>query len=342
MAAFLLKRLLLAVPLLLGASLLIFLIFEASGADPVKRLLGERSQDAELVAQLRAEHGLDDPAHVRYFRFVAGAARGDFGRSMRTRRSVSEEIRERFPATLELALSAMMLGVLLGMSAGIVSGLKRNTVWDYGAMTGALLAVSLPVFWVGLLLAWYFGERLEWLPIDQRLSLKFSGAVPERTGLMLVDTVLAGRPDVFRNALAHLVLPAVTLCLVKTALLARMTRSSILEVLQKDFVRTARAKGLGPGRWLYHVLRNALIPVVTIIGLEIPALLGGAVITETIFSWPGIGSYLIECILFADATAVQGIVMFLTMVFILVNIGVDAMYTVIDPRMRSGGAVAEA
>ncbi len=342
MAIFVLKRLVLAVPLLLGASLLIFLIFETSGADPVKRLLGERSQDEQLVERLREEYGLNDPAHERYFRFVGGALRGDFGRSIRTRRSVTEEIRERFPATLELALAAMALAVVTGMTAGVVSGLKRNTLWDYTAMTGALMAVSLPVFWVGLLLAWFFGERLGWFPIDQRLSLKYSGVVPERTGLMLPDAIMAGRFDVFRNALAHLVLPAVTLCLVKTALLARMTRSAILEVLQKDFVRTARAKGLGPGRWLYHVLRNALIPVVTIIGLEIPALLGGAVITETIFSWPGIGSYLIECILFADTTAVQGIVMFLTMVFILVNIVVDLMYAVIDPRMRVDGASASA
>lgn len=338
MLSFVLRRLLLAIPLVVGASLLIFLIFEASGTDPVKRMLGERSQDEALVARLRAEYGLDDPAPTRYWRFLKGAASGDFGRSMRTRQPVATELRERLPATLELAAAAFALGVGFGLVAGIVSALRRNTIVDYAAMGAALLAVSLPVFWVGLLLAWFFGERLAWLPLDQRLSLKFAGAFPSRTGLVLADSVLAGRFDAFRDALAHLVLPATTLCLVKMALVARMTRSAVLETLKKDFVRTAKAKGLGPCRWLYHILRNATIPVVTIVGLEIPALVGGAVITETIFAWPGIGSYLIESILFADATAVQGVVMFLTMVFVLVNIAVDMLYGVLDPRIRHQAA----
>lgn len=334
MLAFAFRRLLLAVPLVVGASLLIILIFEASGTDPVKRMLGERSQDEALVARLRAEYGMDDPAPTRYWRFLKGAATGDFGKSMRTRRPVAEELRERLPATLELAAAAFMMSVSIGLCIGVVSAMRRNTALDYAAMGAALLAVSLPVFWVGLLLAWFFGERLGWLPLDQRMNLKFAGAFEQRTGLLLVDSLLARRLDAFRDAVLHLVLPATALCLVKMALVARMTRSAVLETLKKDFVRTARAKGLGPGRRLYHILRNAMIPVVTIVGLEIPALVGGAVITETIFSWPGVGSYLIESILFADATAVQGVVMFLTMLFVLVNIAVDLLYGVIDPRIR--------
>ncbi len=334
MGTFIAKRLLLAIPMLLGASLLIFAIFYASRVDPVRRALGERAQDEAIVQQLRDEYGLNDPPWMQYGRFIGGVVRGDFGRSIRTQRSVTAEIRQRFPATLELGASAFLISLVFGLGAGIIAGTNRERWPDYLAMGAAILAVSLPVFWLALLLSHGLAVERSWFPLDARLDLMLEGQVPARTGLFTVDALLAGRGDVLRNALWHLALPSFTLALVSSALVARMTRSSLLEVLNQDFVRTARAKGLGPVRCLWHVLRNALIPVVTILGLEIPALLGGAVIIETIFAWPGMGSYLIESILFADIPAVQGIVMFLTMIFILVNLGVDLVYGTIDPRAR--------
>ncbi|MEQ8822720.1 MAG: ABC transporter permease [Sumerlaeia bacterium] len=336
MIGFFFRRLLLAIPLVLAASLIIFLIFELSNVDPAQRYLGERSQNEEVVQQLREEWGLNDPAPERYVRFVWNAMRGDFGKSIRTGRPVADEIRERLPATIELAGAALLLSTIFGLVSGIVAGLKRNSIYDYTAMSIALLGVSLPVFWLALLLAWLFGQKLGWLPLDQRYNLIYSGTVPTRTGLWVVDAALSGNWDAFKDGLAHLVLPAVTLAAVSSALVARMTRSSILEVVRADFIRTAEAKGVSRARWLWHVLRNALIPVVTIIGLEIPALLGGAVITETIFTWPGMGSLLIESILFGDIPAVQGLVMFLTVLFVVANILVDITYAVLDPRIRVG------
>lgn len=335
MFAFILRRLLFAVPIIIGSSLLVFSIFYLSRVDPVQRALGERAQDAELVKRLRDELGLNDPAWQRYLRFIGGVAVGDFGKSIKTRQPVADEIRARFPATVELAGAAFILSTVFGLCAGVLAGLRRNTVWDYTSMALAMIAVSLPVFWLALLLSWTFGEWLGWLPIDQRHSLRYAGAVPTRSGLLLLDSVVAGRWDVFLDALRHLVLPATTLALVSTALVARMTRSSILEVLRADFVRTASAKGLGGGRWLWHVVRNAMIPVVTILGLEIPSLLGGAVITETIFAWPGMGSFLIDSILSADVTAVQGIILFLTLIFVATNLAVDVLYALLDPRLRA-------
>ncbi|MBI5153960.1 ABC transporter permease, partial [Candidatus Poribacteria bacterium] len=211
MGGFVLKRLLLAVPMIIGTSLLVFSIFYLSRVDPVRRYLGERSQDEALVQSLRQELGLNDPAHIRYGRFLRGVFTWDFGKSIRTRRPVTQEIRDRFPATVELALCALTLSVVFGLGAGIVAGMNRNTLWDYAAMGVSLLAVSLPVFWLGLLLSYYFSEKLGWFPLDQRLSLRFSGAVPERTGLLLVDSLLAGRRDVFVDAMRHLALPSVAL-----------------------------------------------------------------------------------------------------------------------------------
>lgn len=334
MLKFLLRRLLLTIPMLVGASLLIFTVFNISNVDPVKRFLGDRAHDEALVQQMRDELGLNDPAWKRYFRFIGGVAVGDFGTSISTRRPVAEEIRQRLPASIELALTALLLSIAFGLFAGIVAGLNRNTPLDYAAMGAALTAVSLPVFWLALLLAYFFAEKLGWFPLDQRLSLRHIGAVPSRTGLLLVDSLLAGNFEVFGNALRHLALPAITLAMVTSAFVARMTRSSILEVLRQDYVRTAKAKGLGRIGRLKHILRNALLPVVTIIGLEVPALIGGAVITETIFTWPGMGSYLIDSILAADMPAVQGVVMFTTLLFILTNLAIDILYALIDPRIR--------
>ncbi|MDX2176062.1 MAG: ABC transporter permease [Candidatus Sumerlaeia bacterium] len=334
MAAFILKRLLLAVPMVIGSSLLVFGIFYFSKLDPVRRLLGERSTNEELVQKMREDFGLNRPAHIRYFDFLGGVARGDFGRSMATREPVMKEIRQRFPATLELTMAAMLVSATVGLLFGIVAAFKKDTWIDYACMGFSLAAVSLPVFWLALMLSYYFSEKLGWFPLQQRYALRFSGEVPTRTGLMLVDSAIAGRWDVFGNVMRHLALPAITLAAVTSALVARMTRASVLDVLRQDFVRTAQAKGLRPARQLLHVMRNALIPIVTIIGLEIPALLGGAVITETIFAWPGMGKYLVDSILSADILAVQGVIMFMTLVFIAMNLLVDVSYAFIDPRVR--------
>jgi peptide/nickel transport system permease protein len=334
MIPFILRRLLLAIPLVLVSSLLVFGIFSVSKVDPVRRMLGERSQDEALVQFERDRLGLNDPAHVRYGRFLKGIFTGDFGTSMRTGRTVVEELGDRLPATVELGGAALLLSLLFGLSAGILAGLNRNTPVDYAAMGASMLAVSLPVFWLALLMSYFFSERLGWLPLDGRYGLIHSGAIESVTGLRVVDALIARRWDVLADALRHLVLPASALAMVTSALVARMTRSSILEVVRQDWVRTAEAKGVGPLGRLRHILRNALVPVITIVGLEIPALLGGAVITETIFSWPGIGSFLIESILFGDIPAVQGLIMFLTIVFVIVNIGVDLAYAAVDPRIR--------
>lgn len=334
MLTYILRRLLLAIPMLIGSSLIVFSIFYVSNVDPVKRALGERSQNEKLVADIRAKLGLDRPPHERYLKFLGGVLVGDFGRSIISRAPVSDSIREHFPATLELALAALILSVSFGLIGGTAAALNRNTPIDYAVMGVALLAVSVPVFWLGLVLSYVFTERLDWLPSTGRYSLQYSGAVEGPTGLMLVDSLLARRFDVFADALRHLALPAIVLAAVTTAFVARMTRSSVLEVARQDFVRTAEAKGLGFFGRLKHILRNAMIPVVTIIGLEIPALLGGAVITETIFGWPGMGKFLIDSILMADITAVQGIIMYLTIVFIVVNLAVDVLYALIDPRLR--------
>lgn len=335
MLTFLLRRLLLAVPLLIGSSLVVFAIFNFSNVDPVRRMLGEKSQNEALVQKMRGELGLNDPAHVRYWRFISGVFKGDFGLSIATREPVTKELRHRFPATLELAGTALVLSIGFGLFAGVLSALRKNRFEDFAAMGISLIGVSMPVFWVGLLLTYFFSERFGWFPLQGRYALTFSGEVETRTGVLIVDTILARNWGMLRNVLHHLVLPAVTLAAVTSALVARMTRSSVLEVLNQDYVRTAAAKGLGFLGQLRHVLRNALIPVVTIIGLEVPALLGGAVITETIFSWPGMGKYLVDSILSGDILAVQGTVMFLTLIYIVVNLMVDVVYALIDPRMRA-------
>lgn len=335
MLTYILRRLLLALPMIIGSSLIVFCIFEFSRIDPVRRMLGERSNNPEVVANLRKDFGLDRPAPERYLKFITGIFQGDFGKSMATRQPVADELRERFPATAELALFALILSAGGGLIFGIMAALKRNTIVDYTLMGVSLTAVSMPVFWLALMLSYFFSEKLGWFPLQQRYALTFSGEVDGPTGLLMIDTALAGNWAMFKDVAMHLVLPAVTLAAVTSALVARMTRSSVLEVIRQDFVRTAQAKGL---RWfgvMKHILRNAMIPIVTIIGLEIPALLGGAVITETIFAWPGMGKYLVESILGGDIFAVQGVVMFLTLIFIVVNIGVDILYALIDPRLRS-------
>jgi peptide/nickel transport system permease protein len=335
--AYTVKRILLVIPLMLGASIITFSVMYLTPGDPVEVMLGERSQDRALVEKMRSELGLNDPAPVQYGRFLRNLVWQNpddrTGRSIRTNQPIREELKSRLPATIELTLVGLLIALSIGLAAGILSAIKQYSALDYASMLFALGGVSIPVFWLALLLSYFFSVQWDLLPLEGRMSLMIDPVEPV-TGLLLVDSVLRGRWDAFLDALQHLILPGATLGVVSAALIARMTRSSMLEVKHQDFIRTARAKGLAPHSVLWHTLRNALIPVVTVVGLQFGALLGGAIITETIFSWPGVGSYLIQRILWRDIFAVQYTVMMITGLFILVNLAVDLLYSWIDPRIQ--------
>jgi peptide/nickel transport system permease protein len=328
-----LRRLLLAIPIVIGSSLITFSILYFVPGDPVVTMLGDRSRDTALVEKLRAELRLNDPFLVRYGRFVGGVTRLDFGRSYRTGRPISADLAEAIPATMELAVAGLTLAILLGVVSGAVSALRRGSALDYAAMAIAIFGVSVPVFWLALMLQYLLAFRFSVFGMEGRLSADASvGGV---SGFLLFPALFRGDWSMLSDALGHIALPAITLGLIGSALVARMTRSSVLEVLTQDYVRTARAKGLSRGRVLWHVGRNALLPVVTVIGLQFGALLGGAIITEEIFAWPGVGTYLLQAIRYRDIVAVQGTVMMIVLVFLLVNLTVDMLYTAIDPRLRT-------
>lgn len=298
------RRLLIAVPSILGVLIIVFAMVRLAPGDPAIMLAGELADEA-TIERIRERFGLNQPMHVQFGRFIGGVVTGDLGRSTRTNRLVTEDIFDYFPNTLELALAAIIVALVVGIGLGVASALKPNTWVDALAMILALIGVSMPVFWFGLLAILFFSVELGWFPV-------------------------AGR-----GTFAHLVLPAITLGVSSTGVIARMTRSAMLEVLNQDFVRTARAKGL-PGRSIVfkHALRNALIPVITIGGLEFGSLMAGAVITETVFTWPGIGRLLVQSILARDYPVVQGAVLMIALSFIIINILVDLVYGMIDPRIR--------
>jgi ABC-type dipeptide/oligopeptide/nickel transport system permease component len=307
MARFLAQRLTLLVPVLLGVSLVAFILLHLTPGDPARVLLGELGQGAsqEEITRLRQALGLDAPLVVQYGRFVWRAAQGDLGRSLRTGAPVLDEVLARAPFTLALTAVSLAVAIAVGLPAGVLSAAYRGSALDHGAMLLALFGVSLPVFWLGLLLMLVFALALGWLPA--------SGF----------------------GTWQHLVLPSVTLGLASSALIARMTRSSLLEVLGADYVRTAHAKGLAARVVLLrHALRNALIPVVTVIGLQLGGLLGGAVLTETVFAWPGMGRLAVNAIYSRDIPLVQGTILFTAVAFVVINLAVDALYALLDPRVR--------
>jgi dipeptide transport system permease protein len=333
MFAFILKRLGLVVPTFLGITLLVFSLIRLIPGDPVEALSGERGMTAERYQRLLHEFGLDRPLPVQYLDYVWRALHGDLGASTITQEPVFREFIARFPATIELSLCAMLLALVIGIPAGIVAAVKRNTVWDYSVMGASLTGYSMPIFWWGLLLILTFSVGLGWTPVSGRIAIQYD--IPPVTGFMLVDALLSSDKGAFRSALSHLVLPAIALGTIPLAVIARMTRSSMLEVLREDYVRTARAKGASTFRVVaIHALRNALIPVVTTIGLQVGTLLAGAILTETIFSWPGIGKWLVEAIHRRDYPAVQGGILMSASVIIGVNLVVDVLYGVINPRIR--------
>jgi len=330
---FLLRRVALIVPTFFGVTLLAFALIRLIPGDPVENLSGERGMDPERRLRLLHQFGLDQPLYTQYFDYIGNVLRGDLGTSLTTHEPVLTEFLTLFPATFELAFFALIFAILVGLPAGILAAIKRNTVADYAVMGVSLTGYSMPIFWWALLLILLFSVQLGWTPVSGRLAVQFD--VPATTGFMLIDTLRSGEPGAFRSALSHLILPTIALGTIPLAVIARMTRSSMLEVLREDYVRTARAKGLPQLQVvLVHALRNALIPVITVIGLQVGLLLSGAILTESIFSWPGIGNWLIHGVQSRDYPVVQGGILLIATIVISVNLVVDLLYGVINPRIR--------
>lgn len=333
MSHYIIKRLLNLLPVLLGITLLVFLFLHLIPGDPATVLLGERATP-EQVEALREQLGLNQPLPLQYLAFLNNLFHLDFGTSIISGIPIIDEIKTRFPATFELSLAAMIVAVILGIPAGVLAAVYKNRPADNLTMIGSLLGVSMPVYWLGLLLIYLFAITLNWFPPSGRISIEAGLTFQPITGFYLLDAILKLDINLLQDVLAHLILPALTLGTIPLAILARMTRSSLLEVLSQDYIRTARAKGI-PEHWviLRHGLKNALLPVVTIIGLQFGTLLGGAILTETIFSWPGIGSWIYEGILARDYPVVQGGVVVVSVIFVLVNLVVDISYALFDPRI---------
>lgn len=336
MLRFAIQRLLLIIPTFLGAALLTFTLIHVIPGDPVQLMLGEHVIDPVRYAALLHQLGLDQPLYVQFFDYIWHVLQGDLGKSIVTKNPVLVDFFTLFPATLELASCAMVFALVFAIPAGVFAAEKRGSVYDHALMGAALTGYSMPIFWWGLLLIMFVAERWGLTPVSGRIDLIKFYFEPV-TGFMVIDAWLSGQKGAVLDALHHLVLPAIVLGTVPLAVIARMTRSSMLEVLGEDYVRTARAKGLAPWRVVgLHALRNAMIPVVTVIGLSVGGLMAGAVLTETIFSWPGVGKWLIEAIARRDYPSLQGGVMLVSSVVILVNLLVDVTYGVINPRIRHG------
>jgi dipeptide transport system permease protein len=339
MLAFILRRLALVIPTFLGITLLAFSLIHLIPGDPVQVMAGERRLDPAFYKEVMQRLGLDRPLYEQYGVYLWKALHLDLGESFVTHEAVWSEFTKLFPATMELALFALMIASVVGLLVGVLAAIKRGTFLDHGAMGLALTGFSMPIFWWGLLLIMFFSVAMRdiapafALPVSGRMALEFD--ILPRTGFMLIDSWLSGEPGSFRSALSHLVLPAIVLGTIPLAVIARMTRSAMLEVLREDYVRTARAKGLSPSRVIFvHALRNALVPVVTVIGLQVGSLLGGAVLTETIFSWPGVGKWLIDAIGRRDYPVVQGGILITATLVIAVNLIVDVLYGWVNPRIR--------
>lgn len=333
MLFFIARRLGLLIPTFFGVTLLTFTLIRLIPGDPVEVRMGERYLDPQMHAQAMERLGLNKPLAIQYFDYISQLAQGDLGQSLRADDSVWDEFIILFPATAELALAALLFAGTLGTIAGVIAALKRGSLFDHGLMGISLTGYSMPIFWWGLLLIMLFSTSLGWTPVSGRNDLLYD--IEPVTGFMLIDTLLSDEPGAFLDALHHLILPAIVLGTIPLAVIARMTRSAMLEVLREDYIRTARAKGLSPARVVFvHGLRNALVPVLTVFGLQIGSLLGGAVLTETIFSWPGIGKWLIEAIAARNYPVVQNGILLIACMVILVNFIVDVLYGLANPRIR--------
>jgi dipeptide transport system permease protein len=333
MLRFLLTRLSLIIPTFFGMTLLAFFLIRLVPGDPIETLAGERGIDATRHAVLLKEYGLDQPVMVQYGIYIAKVLKGDLGKSIITQEPVLREFATLFPATIELALCAIVFALLIGIPAGILAAVKRNSFLDHGVMGVSLAGYSMPIFWWGLLLILLFSVQLDLTPVSGRIAVQYF--IEPTTGFLLIDSLLSEDKGAFWSALSHLILPTIVLGTNPLAVIARMTRSAMLEVMGEDYIRTARAKGLTGLRVVtVHALRNALIPVVTVIGLQVGVLFTGAILTETIFSWPGVGKWLIEAISRRDYPVLQGGMLLLGVIVMAVNLLVDITYGIINPRIR--------
>ncbi|RJE84174.1 ABC transporter permease subunit [Paracoccus onubensis] len=333
MVRFILTKLLYLIPTFLGITIIAFGLVRILPGDPVLLMAGERGVSPERHAQLTAMLGYDKPLIMQYLNFLGRLFQGDLGNSLSTNKPVLNEFLTLFPATVELGLCAIFLAVIIGVPVGVLAAIKRGSWFDQISMTSALVGFSMPIFWWGLLLIIFFSGYLGWTPVSGRISYLYY--FPNVTGFMLIDSLLSGQEGAFKSAVLHLILPAIVLSTIPLAVIARQTRSAMLEVMGEDYVRTARAKGM-PGRRVIgvHALRNAMIPVITTIGLQIGVLMAGAILTETIFSWPGIGKWMVDAISSRDYPVVQSGLLLIAILVMVVNLLVDLTYGLINPRIR--------
>jgi peptide/nickel transport system permease protein len=354
---YIVQRLLLLLPVLLGISIITFGMLRLIPGDPARIMLGEHAT-AEAIARFRQSMGLNDPIPVQYIRYLGRLLHGDLGRSIARNEWVTVELAQRLPATLELSIGAMIVACAVGIPAGVIAAYRHNSLFDLSTMVGALVGVSIPVFWLGLMLSYLFGFRLHWLPPSARLTvgiglqtipavyhINLTGPVGSvimsilnfLSNLYVFDSIVTVNPDALIDSLKHLALPSIALGTIPMSIIARITRSSLLEVLGMDYIRTARAKGQHERVVLMtHAMKNALLPIVTVLGLQFGGLLAGAILTETIFSWPGMGRLVVERILARDYPTVQGAVLVIALLFVLLNLVVDISYAFMDPRIRYG------
>lgn len=332
MKEYILKRLAMLLVVLFGVSIITFVLVRAAPGDPAIHFAGEHAS-VEVLERIREKYHLNDPIYVQYAIWIKMALQGDLGRSIESRELVTTEIMERLPTTLELSLVAIIIASIFGIAAGIISAVRQYSAVDYSVMFGALFGVSMPVFWLGLMMLFIFGVKLGIFPIGGRLS---PGVYLERiTGMFVLDSILTLNWEAFVDSIKHLILPSVALATIPMATIARMTRSSMLEVLRQDYIRTERAKGLSERMVVYkHAIKNALIPIVTVIGMNVGLLMGGAVLTETIFTLPGLGKYIADAILAYDYPVIQGFTLFFATAFVMINLITDLLYVYIDPRIK--------
>ena len=328
------ERLLAAIPLMLGVAIIVFLFMRLTPGDPVDIMMGQSGAvSVGEVERLRSEFNLDKPLHEQLLLFLAGVMRGDLGNSFQRQQPVTRLIGDRLPATIELALGALFFGLIVAFPIGIISAVKQNSAIDRVSMAGAFLGISMPSFWLGILLIMLFSVNLKWLPVQGRIGSEIQ--LQTVTGFYTVDSILTGNWPALTSSLRHLILPSITLGAAMAAIVARVLRSSLLEILRSDYVKLARAKGASETRTVMkHALRNAMIPTITVLGLQVGVLLGGNMIVETVFGWPGLGRLVVDAIFNRDFPLVQGAVMVYALTFIVANLVVDVLYTYLNPKIE--------
>lgn len=332
---YILTRIVLTLPMAFILATVVFIVMRVLPGDPVSSALGPKGSP-EVIQQIRQQLGLNDPLIVQYGRFIGGMVTFHFGNSLTGgHRPIIDEMSERFPATLELVVPASILALIIGVYGGALAASKRKRAMDYGLRIYSVIIYSLPIFWLGLMLQLLFAVKLKWLPVSGRIDPIIGTTLVHRTNIYVIDSLISGNWAAFSSVLAHLVLPTVTLGLILSGVFVRLTRINVIETLQADYISAARARGIRERILIYgHALKNAMIPVITLIGLQVAILLAGAVLTETVFSWPGMGSYLVERISSRDYTAVQSVIAMFALFVALISLGVDIIYSLVDPRVR--------